>query len=327
MITSMRWGVVLAVLLLAGCSGPVPAEPAAPESAASSTEAIPVIDRNFADPDILRVGDTYYAYATNDNSLNVQVAESSDLKTWQLLAADALPDLPSWIIPGKTWAPEVTEVSPGNYVMYFTAANFQPALQCIGVATGANPTGPFVVQGDGMVVCPEDEGGAIDATTFVDNGVLNLVWKNDGNCCGLDTWIQTAPLSANGRSLAGPIQKLIKQTLSWEGNLVEAPTLIKHDSSYILLYSSNSYADDRYAIGYASAPSLAGPWTKNDDPFLSTDSSGQRYLGPGGQDVIAAADGTDYLVFHGWDSAYTYRAMYVVPIEWDGSVPHPVLDE
>ncbi|GAB3519779.1 glycoside hydrolase family 43 protein [Arthrobacter monumenti] len=322
---------LLSGLLLAGCSGGGPSTPAGTpsEDASSSGQemAEPVIDRDFPDPDVLEVDGTYYAYATNGNGMNVQVAKSTDLEDWTVLDKDAMPDMPSWVIPGKTWAPEVTEVSEGNFVLYFTATNFDPARQCIGVATSNSPTGPFVAQGGEMLVCPIDEGGAIDASTFVDDDGLHLVWKNDGNCCGLATWIQTAPLSKDGLSLTGQPQKLIKQTLDWEGDLVEAPTIVKRGSTYVLLYSANSYSDGRYAIGYASAPKLSGPWSKTPKPIFSTKSSGHRYLGPGGQDVVTGPMDQDYLVLHGWDPAFTYRGMFVAPLEWDGAMPRVVLGE
>ncbi|WP_434992440.1 glycoside hydrolase family 43 protein [Arthrobacter sp. Ld5] len=298
----------------------------APSETADTTEAVPaaeeqnptrVLDEEFADPDILQVGDTYYAYATEGNRRNVQVAMSTDLLEWEQLGDDALPELPSWIIPGKTWAPEVTQVAEGQFVLYFTATNFAPTVQCIGVATATDPAGPFTVEGDGMLVCPEDEGGAIDASTFETDGGLNLVWKNDGNCCGKDTWIQTAPLSADGLSLAGQPQKLIKQDLAWEGDLVEAPTVVPRDDGYALLYSSNYYGDESYNVGYASAPALEGPWEKSPEPFLASDTFGDdRYIGPGGQDLATAPDGQLYLLFHSWDAAVTYRSMHAEPVEW-----------
>ena len=321
-------GAALLCALLAGCStapgGAVQqAGEEVGEQAAGSAAPAAAIDANFPDPDILRVGEMYYAYATNDNAANVQVAVSPDGETWEILDEDAFPDLPRWVIPGKTWAPEVTEVSPGNYALYFTATNFMPTLQCIGVAVSTDPAGPFVAVGDGMIVCPEEKGGAIDASTFVDDAGLHLVWKNDGNCCDLDTWIYTAPLSADGLTLLGPPQRTIMQTLEFEGNLDEAPTIVLRNSTYVLLYSANNYGDDRYAIGMATAPSLSGPWTKLEEPLLSTESSGGRLRGPGGQDIIETSNDGGLLVVHSWNAAYTYRAMHVVPFSWEGTVPQP----
>jgi arabinan endo-1,5-alpha-L-arabinosidase len=323
-------GLLLTAALLTGCGDEGTAGSAASSSPAESSPAAgdgPVIDQDFPDPDVLEVDGTYYAYGTNSGNQNVQVATSTDLESWEVLGEDALPELPSWVVPGKTWAPEVTQIGSG-YVMYATTTNFDPTLQCIAAATAEDPAGPFKFAGDEMLVCPEDEGGAIDASTFLDeDGTRYLLWKNDGNCCGLDTWLQIAPLSDDGLSLDGKTTKLVKQDQPWEGNLVEAPTLVEHDGTYVLMYSANDYGSDAYAVGYATADSPTGPFTKADEPLLTTDASEGRFVGPGGQDVVTAPDGTDRLVFHSWDAAFLQRGVNVVPLEWTDGRPEVVLDE
>jgi hypothetical protein len=42
----------------------------------------PVLGGNFADPHILKAGDIWYAYATGDLVVNLQVARSADLVRW-----------------------------------------------------------------------------------------------------------------------------------------------------------------------------------------------------------------------------------------------------
>jgi arabinan endo-1,5-alpha-L-arabinosidase len=318
------WAAV-AISVLTGCGSGDPGGDAAATSSAAGTPAAegnPVIGRDFPDPDVLEVDGTYYAYATNANNRNVQVATSTDLESWEVLGEDALPDLPSWVVPGKTWAPEVTQLGPDQFVMYTTTTNFDPTLQCIAVATSDSPEGPFEVVGDEMLVCPEDEGGAIDAATFLDDdGTRYLLWKNDGNCCGLDTWLYIAPLNGDGLSLSGEPTRLIKQDQPWEGNLIEAPTLVERDGAYVLMYSANDYGSDAYAVGYATADSPTGPYTKAEEPLLSTDGTGGEYVGPGGQDVVVAPDGTELLVFHDWDTGFTYRGMNVEDLTWEDGRP------
>jgi len=317
---SLALAITLSAVVSLGCSGGSSSTAAGSQASRSSPRF--VLDQDFPDPDVLRVGDIYYAYATNTAAVNVQVATSPDLNTWTVSDADALPTLPSWAVPGKTWAPEVSEFSPGRYVMYFTTANASPALQCIGVATATGPAGPFEPVGNGPIVCPADGGGAIDPSTFVDtDGSRYLVWKNDGNCCALDTWLQVAPLSADGFQLAGTTTKLVKQSASWEGSVVEAPVLVKHGSKYVLFYSANNYADHSYAIGYATASSVTGPYLKRGRPLLSTKSAHGRYVGPGGQDVVAAPDGSDRIVFHSWDPALAYRGMNTLRLTWSDDEP------
>jgi len=304
---------------VAGCSSNPSAAPAAGSSHPTSGF---VIDQDFPDPDLMRVGRDYYAYATNSAAANIQIATSRDLTHWSVSGTDALPVVPIWAAPGKTWAPDVSELSPGRYVMYFTAASAEPASQCIGVATATSPEGPFTSAGDSPLLCPTEEGDAIDPSTFLDtDGTRYLVWKNDGNSRGLDTWLQLSPLSPDGLALAGPTTKLIKQTAVWEGSLIEAPVLVHHDANYVLFYSASNYGDDSYAIGYAVAQSVTGPFVKNAEPLLSTASSGGRFTGPGGQDVIESPDGGGWLAFHSWDPAMVYRGMNMVPLTWRNNEP------
>ncbi len=331
-------GAAALLALLAACGGsssssgisPVsPAGSAAPPSApalaasASPVGAVPkpALDEDFPDPDVMKVGDTWYAYATQRTGPfgNLQLATSKDLASWQLSTTDPLPKLPAWATPGRTWAPDVSAVPGGGYVMYMAAHSVNPDLQCIGVARATSPTGPFTSVGDKPLVCPADEGGAIDPASFVDaDGTRYLLWKNDGNCCGKDTWLSIQKVSPDGLRITGPRVKLVKQDQAWEGNLVEAPDLVRHGSTYTLLYSANDYSGPTYATGYATATKLTGPYRKAAQPLLTTASTG--VIGPGGEDAIDGPGGS-YLVFHGWDSAKTRRALYVVPVTWQGGVP------
>lgn len=314
---------IAAAAVAVGLAGAVTACSSGPQPGPSPTVAPFQIDQDFPDPGALVVGDKVYAYATNSAAANVQVAVSSDLRHWTLGERDALPELPAWAVRGRTWAPGPAALPDGRFALYFTAQEAQSGRQCIGAAFADDPAGPFASPSAKPLVCPVDQGGAIDAAAFVDgDGERYLVWKNDGNCCGLDTWIQLQPLTADGTALAGEPTRLIKQTEAWEGNLVEAPVLVRHDGGYALLYSANDYAGDSYAIGAARAKALLGPYTKADGPLLSTASSGGRYLGPGGADLITF-HGRDWMLFHSWDESTAYRGMHAVPVEWRDGLPHP----
>lgn len=319
------FAVVVALALAAGVVGCSAATTSGAESdsdSAPTVERAPfLIDQDFPDPDVVAVDEGYVAFATESQGVNVQFATSTDLSSWDVSSDDALPVLPEWASAGRTWAPDVSERADGTFVMYVTAEHTASGRQCIGAATSAAATGPFVAAGTEPMVCPLDEGGAIDAAAFVDaDGSRFLLWKNDGNCCELDTWIQIAPVSADGTQLTGPPTRLIMQTEAWEGHLVEAPVLVERDGAYVLLYSANDYGSEDYAIGAATAPSPLGPFEKLPEPVLTTSSSGDLYLGPGGQDVVSTPDG-DMLVFHGWDDLFIYRGLAALPLEWDGATP------
>ena len=316
--------VALAATALAGCAASTEGDGGEP--AASEAPARFAIDADFPDPDVLTLDDGYVAFATGTHGLNVQVATSPDLEEWTVQRRDALPKLPAWASPGRTWAPEVSAGPDGGLIMYVTAEDTASGRQCIGVATSPSVEEPFVAASDVPIVCPVDAGGAIDASTFdAADGTRYLLWKTDGNCCSLPTWIEMAPLSADGLSLAGDPMRLIQQDLDWEGTLVEAPVLVEHDGRFALFSSANDYGGEDYAVGVAYADALTGPYVKQPEPLLTTQLSDGTLRGPGGQDVVHTPDG-DRIVFHSWDEQFIYRGLNVRPLEWTADGAKVVLD-
>jgi arabinan endo-1,5-alpha-L-arabinosidase len=289
----------------------------------------PVLDADFPDPDVLKVGDTYYAYATNTGNKNIQVATSTDLVNWEL-GRDALPSLPGWadLDFGFVWAPEVTVSADGQtFVMYYTARfkMGEGGRQCIGVATSDTPEGPFRSPNPEPFICQHDQGGSIDASTFVDeDGSRYVLWKNDGNCCSQRTYLYIQPVSDDGLTLMGEPTQLITTDKAWEGILVEAPTLWKQDGKYHLFYSANDYASPRYAVGYAVSDNVLGPYEKpSPQPFIES-SIPAGVIGPGGQDIVVGPDGeTTWMLYHAWDPE-SFRHMRLDQLLWEETTP--VLD-
>lgn len=280
------------------------------------------VDRDFADPDVVKVGDVYHAYATNSGGRHIQHATSHDLRRWTVDDRDVLPTPGAWTDSrfGFVWAPEVFDNGSG-FTMQYTARDKASDRQCIGAAHASSPKGPFRPVGDTPLICPAQEGGAIDASSYTENGQRYILWKNDGNCCNLgkDTWLHLQPTSWNGTHTTGDPTRLICQDQLWEGQLVEAPTLVKRAEHYVLLYSANAYADSAYATGYATSANLKGPYTKASRPLMTTDTFSHTVRGPGGQDVIVGPDGRDRIAFHGWSG--TRRVMYIADLGWASGYP------
>ncbi len=312
----------------------LPVLAAAPAGAAPSA-ARAVLPGDFPDPDVLQVSGTYHAYATGGGGTNVRHATSRDLRRWTV-QPDLAPQLGAWASASCSedagrgtsdcvWAPDVSVV-PGTttFTLHYTAKLAGTSRQCIGVSTAPGPAGPFVPASADPLVCPADT-GAIDPATFTDDdGQRYLLWKADGNCCGLPAVIYAQPLSRDGLRLTGDPVELVRADRPWERGVVEAPTLVRHGGRYVLLYSAASYRGSRYATGYATADSLGGPWTKGDGPLMSTQRFGGAVRGPGGQDVITFADGSTRIAFHGWDAAYGQRELHVAGLVWRGGVPSVV---
>ena len=318
----MRAALLLVIVMAAGC-GDRDERTGAPDPP-RGTFANPVHDENFPDPFVLRTGKAYVAYGTNDDDGNVQTLRSRDLVHWRE-GKDALPKLGPWAVEGRTWAPEVIRRRDGRYLLYYTAQSLDLAAQCIGRAVARSPLGPFVDRSRRPFICQKSEGGSIDASPFADDGgTLYLLWKNDGNCCGLDTFIYAQRLSGDGLTLVGRRARLVKQDAPWEGELVEAPTLWKERGRYLLFFSANAYFDQSYAVGYAPCKGPLGPCEDApENPILGT---ACKAVGPGHQAIVRDDDGDAWFAYHAWPpdavgSEFPGRGLWIDRLVWRNGKP------
>ncbi len=304
------------------------AKPAAPTAVVVPPGSFvnPVLRQDFPDPFVLVANGMYYAYATNGSGKNIQTARSTDLVHWTV-ERDAMPALPTWAKLGGSyvWAPEVIALGSG-YVMYYTARDKAADRQCVGVATGDKPDGFFKDTRKEALVCQADQGGTIDPSPFRVGDKLYLYYKNDGNCCSKPTYLWVQELAPDGLSLVGEPTQLIRNDVLWEGNVIEAPTMVEHEGKYFLFYSANNYAGVEYAVGYAVCDTPTGPCTKApENPILKSRMTLPLVVGPGHQTVIQVKDQT-WIVYHAWNILSSgvrgdARYMWIDRIAWQDGKP------
>lgn len=273
----------------------------------------PAVPSNFADPSYFHDNDTntYYAFATNKFKVNqpgqihIQVATSANFVNWDLTSQDALPNAGKWTTNAFVWAPDVVKLDDGTYLMYYTA-QVPDHLHCIGVATSSTVAGPYEPQ-DQPIVCPTDQGGAIDPEGFRDaDGTRYLVYKIDGNSFDKPgrpfraTPLMLQRVAADGYTLEGSPVPIMDRIAS-DGPLVEAPSLGRYPRAgqpdlYVLFFSSNMFSGPGYDVKYATSESITGPYVRGDTPLLQTgDGPGRALIGPGGLDVGVSST---QVVFH-----------------------------
>jgi len=262
-----------------------------------SEPGIPYVLR-FASPDpfVWRDSENFYLVTTNQRGKNVPLFRSIDLQNWIPLG-DALPDLPDWAQKGFTWAPEIIRFQ-GSYWLFYTSRMRKSGFPCIGLARAATPEGPYHDDSESPMICMDDKGGAIDASPFVDNGKLYLLWKANGNRLRIRTAIMLAEIDPIQRVLKSDLATLIENDAEWEGRSVEAPSLIKYDGRYYLFYSGAMFHTRKYAVGYASADSINGPYFKyRGNPIIS--STHQR-IAPGHQSIFKDGEERYWIAYHAY---------------------------
>lgn len=297
-----------------------------------------LLDEDFPDPFLARFDGATYAYATGVKGMNVQAIRSRGFTGWSA-PVEALPaaNLPHWVQRdfAQVWAPEVMQVA-GRYLLYFNARHsgftrkendaVRPR-QCLGVAVGTRPEGPF--RGiDAPLVCKEFEEGAIDAHVFRDGEQLYLYYKHDSNCCGETSAIYAQPLTADGLAAVGQPVQLIANMDSpgkqddWEWRVVEAPTMVRRGTGYFLFYSGNFFGNKNYSVAYLKCASPLGPCDDpGENPILWSHKE-TFLIGPGHQ-ALLDHQGRSYAFFHGWnrdpdgklDDSFK-RCLYASRVRW-----------
>jgi beta-xylosidase len=304
----------------------------------------PVHPEYFADPFVLRHGDTWYAYGTgpegdaaaaeNDGRV-FDIRRSTDLVRWERLgcALEAL-NLPPLEEPDRYeyWAPEVVEAE-GRFLMYYSMG-IQDRGHRIRVAAANRPEGPF--RDLGRELTP-NERFAIDAHPFRDDdGTWYLYFARDvlegdrvGTSLAVDRMTDMTTLAGEARTVLAPTadwqlyrrqRPMYDAVYDW--HTLEGPFVRKRHGRYWLLYSGGAWTEPGYGVSFAVAESPVGPFIepRPGEPSLLRSVPG-RLLGPGHCSIVQGPDGADWLVYHAWDPDHTARRMCLDRIEWTPDGP------
>lgn len=262
-----------------------------------------VLRGDYPDPSVAKIGDTYWATATTSNwAPAFPILKSKDLINWQVVS-NVFTNLPQWA-DYYFWAPEISYDNNKVYIYY--SAHKKGGNLCIGVASADQPEGPYTDLGP--IMCQEV--GSIDAFPMRDNdGKLYLVWKEDGNSVKKPTSIWAMEMKEDRTGLIGEKRELFRNSIPWEGNLVEGVSMIRHGDYIYAFYAANGCCGGActYATGIARSKSLLGPWEKySGNPILV---GGGEWICPG-HGTPVAKEGKHYFLFHAYNKAssvYTGR--------------------
>ncbi len=256
-----------------------------------------------ADPCVIRYQGKYYLYPTWDGR-GYDVFVSEDLVHWQ--------QQPKCFADPRrgAWAPDVFHNvrGDGKFYLYYTLDN--PAGgKLIGVAVADHPLGPFRDQGTLAT-------GSIDAHLFQDDdGACYLYYVKIAGGFRILVQKMHDPLTPEDEP-----HQVLEPTEAWEkrrGAVTEGPWMLKHQGRYYLMYSGSGANGPEYAIGYATATSPLGPFTKY--PHNPIAQQGNGVFGPGHHCVVTGPDDKLWMVYHqqnstkvGWD-----RFLAIDPLWFD----------
>lgn len=260
----------------------------------------------MADPGILKDDDgTYYLVVTGRG---INTFKSKDLVNWEYCGKIFTGDGIRWAKKkGDFWAPEMIKHN-GRYYLHYSADDVN-GIKRIGLAVSDSPTGPFTDVDDKPFFSHAPEKGSIDSHIFKDtDGKMYFYYSNAMSTNVVDgikrSEVWGAPLKDDLSGLESDPVMLIYPQQDWEhlpGRTSfwnEGNTIVRHGDKYYMLYSANSYATERYAVGYAVADSPLGPYVKySGNPIMKAVPG--KVSGPGHQCVIESPDGKElFCVYH-----------------------------
>ena len=102
----------------------------------------PILNADYSDPDVIRVGNKYYMVASDFHFMGMQVLESEDMVNWKLISQiyDRL-NYPGWNentrYAGGSWAPAIRYHDNKFWVFFCTPH------EGLFMSNATNPAGPW----------------------------------------------------------------------------------------------------------------------------------------------------------------------------------------
>jgi xylan 1,4-beta-xylosidase len=305
-------------LALAGCGRGSPAAGGGPDAAVGAGGVTgvtgaggvggiwqytnPVIEGDWSDPGVVRVGEDYYSVrSTFGWQPGLAVAHSKDLVHWEYIGNGflSLPSIPTGEVSNGIWGSEIIfNTNTNMFMIYATYNGFNGLL----VFESAKAEGPYTAVPGGLMVAGYDPGVFVD-----DDGRMYLV-SSTGTI---------VELSTDGKTVINPS---VSSYTGWN----EGPELFKRAPYYYVTWSSNG--TERGANGIinsARSMSLAGPWERDPtNPVMQNLNRGtdpdHPFEGPQHSEVIHTQNDEWFVTFHTWEYNYgtLARSMCLEPVIW-----------
>lgn len=289
-------------LTLAAVAQPGPPMPA-------KTYANAVIPGDFADPSVIKVGDTYYATGTSSEwAPHFPIFTSKDLVNWKQVGY-VFNKTPQWAA-ASFWAPELYYHNNTFYV-YYVARRKTDNQSFIAVATAKDPLKGFTDHG----IIIEHGKEAIDAYILNDNGTLYMTFK----AYGLDKRpieILGCKLTPDGLKRDGEYFTLLRDE---DRKGMEGQVHMKWNNHYYLFYSAGGCCGVGcdYNVRVARADKIEGPYTNYEgNPILTQNDT---WKCPGHGTFVQTVPGTYQYLYHAFsqkDNVFTGRQGMLDELKW-----------
>lgn len=279
------------------------------------TSGNPLFAGWYADPEVIRYGDTYWIYPTFSDFYEKQTHfdcfSSKDLVNWTKHERILTSDEVKWAKKAM-WAPSVLE-KDGKYYFFFSANDVHEGeIGGIGVAVAEKPEGPYKdLLGKPLVNDIVNGAQPIDQYVFKDSdGTYYMIYGGWRHC-------NIVKLKDDFTGLLPYEDGTIYKEITPKG-YVEGPCVFIKDGKYYFMWSEGGWGGPNYQVAYAISDSLFGPHERigtiiKSDPAVAT---------AAGHHSVLHVPGTDkwYAVYHRRplsETHHNHRATCIDVMEFD----------
>lgn len=223
----------------------------------NQTFSNPILEGEYADPDIVFFDDSWYIYPTTDgfagwSGTQFFVFSSKDGIHFQNegLILDVKSDQVPWAV-GYAWAPCIARKKEKFY-FYFCAKDVTNK-SCIGVAVSDNPKGPFIAEPKPLLTMELMEKYHISMGQTIDPSIYqegDEAWIVFGNTYPAIAKLNPDMVSINPNTL---------QNLEGAYDFREAMTIFKRNDVYHFTWSCDDTGSEDYHVNYGISDKLTGP--------------------------------------------------------------------
>ncbi len=292
------------MLCFAGCGNGNPGdqEPEKPQPEVKFNN--PVIEKDMADPAVIRHDGWVYVFATGK-----KLYKSQDAITWQEVSGGVGIN-PTWGAKGAGfWAPDIVKIGD-KFLLYYSLSVWGDENPGIGVASADHPEGPWTDHGKLFQSKEIGVENSIDPAVFVaQDGAVYMMW-------GSFRGIYGAELTADGLALKGGIDYakehktlIAGQPGEWDGSTFEGAYVIYRNGYYYFFGSSGTCCDglrSTYNVRVGRSQNPLGPYLDSNGKNLANNRNvGHQVLqgsgtmvGPGHNSILVDDHGNDYIVYH-----------------------------
>ena len=262
----------------------------------------PMLWADVPDPDVIRVGDTFYLVSTTMHLMpGAPIMASKDLKNWETIGYvfDRLTESPKYDLQEGTvygrgqWATSL-KYHDGKFWALFAPNEGGPMADTY-ICTAPKAEGPWTIHSRLRHFH--------DATLFFDDDGTPYVFFGTGEMC---------QLSRDLKSVVEGSYRHYFEREEDERGLLEGTRVIKHNGTYYALLISHVYAPGRHRreVCYRTKD-LNAKWEKN--VILESDFGGFSYLAQG--TIVDTEEGDWYgIMFQ--DRGGVGRVLTLSPVRW-----------